>query len=81
MKCVRNCLKLFALLDVLTRLDRSIKHEFNATVTFLIADDEKGYGITDDSGRAYCHREGIRLQIEHHTLRNRTDPPNAQART
>ncbi|CAE7204972.1 hypothetical protein PTNB73_07013 [Pyrenophora teres f. teres] len=51
------------LLNVLTRLDRSIKREFNATVTFLIADDEKGYGITDDSARAYCHREGIRLQI------------------
>jgi hypothetical protein len=51
------------LLNVLTRLDRSIKREFNATVTFLIANDEKGYGITDNSGRAYCHREGIRLQI------------------
>jgi hypothetical protein len=51
------------LLNVLTRLDRSIKREFNTTVTFLIADDEKGYGLTDDSARAYCHREGIRLQI------------------
>ena len=51
------------LLTVLTRLDRSIKREFNATVTFLIADDEKGYGLTDDSARAYCNREGIRLQI------------------
>jgi hypothetical protein len=49
------------LLDVLTRLNRSIKREFNTTVTFLIADDEKGYSLTDDSARAYCHREGIRL--------------------
>jgi hypothetical protein len=51
------------LLKVLTRLDRSIKREFNATVTFLIADDERGYGLTDDSARAYCNQEGIRLQI------------------
>jgi hypothetical protein len=49
------------LLNVLTRLNRSIKREFNATVTFLIADDEKGYGITDDLARAYCYKEGIRL--------------------
>jgi hypothetical protein len=46
-------------LDVLTRLDRSIKREFNTTVTFLIANNEKGYGLTDDLARAYCHREGI----------------------
>ena len=51
------------LLDVLRRLDRSIKREFNATVTFLIADDERGYGITDDSARAYCYQEGIKFQI------------------
>jgi hypothetical protein len=51
------------LLNVLIRLNWSIKREFNTTVTFLIADDEKGYGLTDDSARAYCHREGIRLQI------------------
>jgi hypothetical protein len=49
------------LLDVLTRLNRSIKREFNTTVTFLIADNKKGYGLTDDLARAYCHREGIRL--------------------
>jgi len=51
------------LLEVLTRLDRAIKREFNTTVTFLIADDERGYGLTDDSARAYCAQEGIRLQI------------------
>lgn len=51
------------LLEVLTRLDRSIKREFNTTVSFLIADDERGYGLTDDSARAYCSQEGIRLQI------------------
>jgi hypothetical protein len=51
------------LLNVLTCLDRSIKREFNTTVTFLIADDEKGYGLTNDSAQAYCHRDGIRLQI------------------
>jgi hypothetical protein len=51
------------LLKVLTRLDRSIKREFNTTVTFIIADDEKGYGLTDNSARAYCNQEGIRLQI------------------
>jgi hypothetical protein len=51
------------LLNVLTRLDQSIKREFNTTVTFLIADDEKGYGLTNDSAQAYCHRKGIRLQI------------------
>ena len=49
------------LLDVLTRLDRSIKREFNTTVTFIIADNEKGYGLTNDSARAYCYAEGIRL--------------------
>jgi hypothetical protein len=47
------------LLNVLNRLDRSIKREFNTTVKFLIADDEKGYGLTDDSAQAYCYREGI----------------------
>ena len=51
------------LLDVLRRLDRRIKREFNATVTFIIADDERGYGITDNSARAYCQQEGIRFQI------------------
>lgn len=51
------------LLDVLRRLDRSIKREFNTTVSFLIADDERGYGLTDDSARAYCNQEGIRFQI------------------
>jgi hypothetical protein len=51
------------LLNVLTCLDRSITRKFNTTVTFLIADDEKGYGLTNDSAQAYCHREGIRLQI------------------
>ena len=51
------------LLNVLTRLDRAIKREFNTTVTFLIADDERGYGLTDDSARAYCQQEGIRFQI------------------
>ena len=49
------------LLDVLTRLDRSIKREFNTTVTFIIADDEKGYSLTNNSARAYCYAEGIRL--------------------
>jgi hypothetical protein len=49
------------LLNVLTRLNRSIKREFNATVTFLIADNEKGYGITDDLAQAYYYKEGIRL--------------------
>jgi hypothetical protein len=51
------------LLDVLTRLNRLIKREFNATVIFLIANNKKGYSITDNLGRAYCYREGIRLQI------------------
>jgi hypothetical protein len=51
------------LLNVFIRLDRSIKRKFNTTVTFLIADDEKGYGLTNNSARAYRHREGIRLQI------------------
>jgi hypothetical protein len=51
------------LLNVLRQLDRSIKREFNVTVTFLIADDERGYGITDDSAQAYCHQEGIKFQI------------------
>jgi hypothetical protein len=51
------------LLNVLTCLNRSIKREFNTTVTFLIADDKKGYSLTDNSARAYCHREGIQLQI------------------
>jgi hypothetical protein len=48
---------------VLRRLDRSIKREFNSTVRFLIAGDERGHGITDDSARAYCHQEGIEFQI------------------
>jgi hypothetical protein len=51
------------LLNVLTRLDRSIKRKFNTTVTFLIAHDEKGYGLTEDSARGYCHQGGIRFQI------------------
>jgi hypothetical protein len=51
------------LLEILRRLDRSIKREFNTTVTFLIADDERGYGITDDSARGYCQQEGIKFQI------------------
>jgi hypothetical protein len=51
------------LLNVLNRLGRSIKREFNTTVKFLIADDEKGYGLTDDSAQAYCYRKGIWLQI------------------
>ena len=51
------------LLQVITRLDRTIKREFNTTVTFIIADDERGYGLTGDSARAYCQQEGIRFQI------------------
>jgi hypothetical protein len=49
------------LLNVLTRLNRLIKREFNATVTFLIANNKKGYSITDDLARAYCYKEEIRL--------------------
>ena len=51
------------LLDVLKRLDQAIKREFNCTVTFIIGDDEKGYGLKDDSVRAYCIQEGINFQI------------------
>ena len=40
----------------------AIKREFNTTVIFLIADDERGYGLTDDSARAYCREQGIRIQ-------------------
>jgi len=40
----------------------AIKREFNTTVTFLIADDERGYGLTDDSARAYCREQGIKIQ-------------------
>ena len=49
-------------------LDSLIKREFNSSVTFLIADDEKGYsekgyGFADDSVRAYCNQEGIKFQL------------------
>jgi hypothetical protein len=64
------------LLNVLTRLNPLIKRDFNTTITFLIADDKKGYGLTDDSARAYCYREGIDSRLEHYTLSNRTDLPN-----
>ena len=36
------------LLNVLTYLNQLIKREFNTTVTFLITNDEKGYGLTND---------------------------------
>ena len=36
------------LLNVLTRLDQSIKREFNTTVIFLITNNKKGYGLTND---------------------------------
>ena len=49
------------LLKVFKRLDRAIKREFNTYVVFLIADNERGYRLTDDSAREYCHQEGIRF--------------------
>ena len=42
------------LLATIRELDRAIKREFNTTVTFLITNDERGYGLTNDSARAYC---------------------------
>ena len=36
------------LLDVIIKLDSLIKQEFNSSVTFLIVDNEKGYGFADD---------------------------------
>jgi hypothetical protein len=47
------------LLYVLTRLDWLIKREFNTTVTFLIANNKKGYSLTNNLAQAYCNREGI----------------------
>jgi len=51
------------LLLALRTLDRAIKREFNCTVTFIIADDERGYGFKQDSIRDYCQQEGISFQI------------------
>ena len=36
------------LLDITIKLNSLIKQEFNSSVTFLIADNEKGYGFADD---------------------------------
>jgi hypothetical protein len=45
----------------LRQLDRAIKREFNTAITFLIANNERGYGLSDDSARAYYLQEGIKL--------------------
>jgi hypothetical protein len=50
------------LLATIRELDRAIKREFNTTITFLISDDERGYGLTDDSARAYYREQGIKIQ-------------------
>ena len=36
------------LLDVIIKLNSLIKQEFNLSITFLIADNKKGYSFTDD---------------------------------
>ena len=36
------------LLDIIIKLNSLIKQEFNSSVTFLIADNEKSYGFADD---------------------------------
>ena len=49
------------LLTTIRDLDIAIKREFNTTVTFLIANDERGYGLTNNSTRAYYREQGIRI--------------------
>ncbi|KAI1676325.1 hypothetical protein KJE20_14097 [Pyrenophora tritici-repentis] len=68
------------LLEVITRLDRTIKREFNTTVTFIIADDERGYGLTDDSARAYCQQEESDSKSGLHIRKSRTALQKDQAR-
>ena len=36
------------LLDIIIKLNSLIKQEFNLSITFLIADNEKGYGFIDN---------------------------------
>ena len=36
------------LLDIIIKLNSLIKQEFNSSITFLIADNKKGYSFADD---------------------------------
>ena len=36
------------LLDIIIKLNSLIKQEFNLSITFLIVDNEKGYGFADN---------------------------------
>jgi len=51
------------ILGIITKLDRLLKRRYNCMVTFIITDDERGFGWKDDSVRSYCAQEGITFEI------------------
>lgn len=51
------------ILGIVTQLDRLLKRRYNCSVTFIITDDERGFGWKDDSVRLYCTEEGITFNI------------------
>jgi hypothetical protein len=51
------------LLVAFRSLDTTVQRQFNTKIAFIIADDERGYGVTEESARHYCLEQGIKIQL------------------